>query len=65
MKGISSWATTQAVAETKCPRCKSEPGTACVTPNARRCSYIHGERTTAYRKSIGPEEFRKRHVVVD
>lgn len=60
---ISRWSFTQAVAETKCPRCDAGPGDYCHTPTGRKAWPPHGERQRAYYTAVGPQEFARRHSI--
>lgn len=45
---IKGWIYTDVTRETKCPKCQSDAGYLCETPQGRRVKYPHTERVTAY-----------------
>jgi hypothetical protein len=58
---ITGWASTDAKNSTICSRCQAKPGEPCQTPKKRRIFKIHSERSGLYLKTIGIEEFKRRH----
>ena len=62
MNNISRWANTAAVQTTDCPKCKSTKGVSCKTPKGKKTT-VHVARSREYRRTIGAEEWSKRHTV--
>lgn len=60
---VSRFIHTAATQSMKCPKCGAAKNESCVTPSKRKKFKPHGERTTAYIKSISREEFNKRHTI--
>lgn len=58
---LTGWATSDAIIEVACPKCKSDKGFYCETPKGRKAAQNHTERGSAYINKIGRIEFDKRY----
>ncbi len=58
---ISAWANTAAKQTTSCCKCGANIGERCRTPKGRTKFEIHMERGRDYLKSIGRDEWNRRH----
>ncbi len=58
---ISPWANDQAMREMLCPHCQAKAGEWCRQRSGRKATFLHIDRTRAYREKIGAAEFNLRH----